>query len=127
ASVEIFHGSHGEWETASPIYTFAPYAVGSEPRLVAGYLCTPLVTFSIAELAPGAKVRGRTVAELGNMNRPLDMVVYRKNGREFVLMSNDSRGVMKIPTESFATANPIAARVATEKAGIGYETIRSLR
>jgi hypothetical protein len=126
-SVEIFHGSHGEWETASPIYTFAPYTIGNEPRLVAGYLCTPLVTFSMAELAPGAKVRGKTIAELGNMNRPLDMVIYRKDGRDFVLMSNNSRGVMKIPTESFATANAISARVAGEKGGAGYETIAGMR
>jgi len=127
ASVEIFHGSHGEWETASPIYAFAPYSIGGEPRLVAGYLCTPLVTFSIAELAPGAKVRGKTIAELGNMNRPLDMVVYQKDGRDFLLMSNNSRGVMKIPTEAFATAAPISSRVSGEKAGIGYETVTGMR
>ena len=27
------------------------------------------------------KVQGRTLAELGNMNRPIDMIVYRKDAR----------------------------------------------
>ena len=32
------------------------------------------------------------------------MIVYSKDGREFLLMANNSRGVMKIPTAPFATA-----------------------
>ncbi len=38
-------------------------------------------------------------------------------------MSNNSRGVMKIPTAGFADAASITSRVATEKGGVGYETI----
>ena len=49
-SVEIYHGSHGAYETRSPVYTFVPYAIAGEPHLIAGYLCTPLVTFSMAAL-----------------------------------------------------------------------------
>jgi hypothetical protein len=125
-SVEIFHGNHGQFETRSPVYTFVPYKVNGETNLIAGYLCTPLVKFPVSNLKAGAKVMGTTIAELGNGNRPLDMIVYQKNGKEFLLMSNNSRGVMKIPTEGFGSAAGITKPVAGEKAGIEYETIAAL-
>jgi hypothetical protein len=126
-SVEIFHGNHGQLETRSPVYTFLPYMINNQPHLIASYLCTPLVKFPIASIKPGEKVRGTTIAELGAGNRPLDMILYKKNGKEFLLMSNNSRGVMKIPTESFGTASPITAPVSAETAGIAYETISSMK
>jgi hypothetical protein len=126
ASVEIYHGNHGQFETRSPVYTFVPYKVKGETNLIAGYLCTPLVKFPVNSLKSGAKVMGTTIAELGNRNRPLDMIVYQKDGKEFLLMSNNSRGVMKIPTEGFGDAASITARVA-DKAGVGYETITAMK
>jgi hypothetical protein len=126
-SVEIYHGNHGQFETRSPVYAFVPYKIGNDPHLIAGYLCTPLVKFPLANLTPGAKVLGTTIAELGNRNRPLDMIVYRKDGKEFLLMSNNNRGVMKISTETFATASPITSRVETQTGGVPYETIATLK
>lgn len=126
-SVEIFHGNHGQFETRSPVYTFVPYKVKGETNLIAGYLCTPLVTFPVSSLKSGAKVLGTTIAELGNRNRPLDMIVYQKNGKEFLLMSNNSRGVMKIPTANFGDAAGITKPVTTEKGGIGYESVTSMK
>jgi hypothetical protein len=126
-SVEIFHGNHRRVETNSPVYAFVPYKVNGQAHLIAGYLCTPLVKFPIASLKAGEKIRGTTVAELGAMNRPLDMIVYKKDGKEFLLMSNNSRGVMKIPAADIATATPITAPVDTPTAGIPYETIASMQ
>ena len=57
----------------------------------------------------------------------LYVVRYKKDGKEFLLMSNNSRGVMKIPTEGFATAEGIVKPVAAEKAGVNYETITSMK
>ena len=125
ASVEIFHGSHGQFETRSPVYTFVPYKVQNAPYLIAGYLCTPLVKFPVSSLKPGEKILGTTIAELGAGNRPIDMVLYNKGGRDFLLMSNTRRGVMKIPTEQFGSAPGITARV-TDKGGIGYETVATM-
>jgi hypothetical protein len=125
-SVEIFHGSHGQLETRSPVYTFVPYKVNNETNLIAGYLCTPLVRFPVSSLKPGGKVMGTTIAELGNGNRPIDMIVYKKDGKDFLLMSNTSRGVMKIPTDRFASEPGIKTPV-RDKAGIVYETIESLK
>jgi hypothetical protein len=124
-SVEIFHGNHGQLETRSPVYTFIPYTINNKPYIIASYLCTPLVRFSLDSLN-GSKVVGTTIAELGNRNRPLDMILYKKNGHEFLLMSNNSRGVMKIPTDNFGTATPITEPVKTETAGVPYEKITSM-
>jgi hypothetical protein len=127
ASVEIYHGNHGQFETRSPVYTFVPYKVNGEMNLIAGYLCTPLVKFPVNSLQPGAKILGTTIAELGNRNRPLDMIVYKKGGKEFLLMSNNSRGVMKIPTDKFGSAEKITARVASETSGVPFEAVTSMK
>ena len=126
ASVEIFHGSHGQVETRSPVYAFVPYQIERTPYLIGAYLCTPLVKFPVSSLVPGSKVRGTTIAELGAGNRPIDMVLYSKDGKEYLLMSNTSRGVMKIPTAEFASATPIVAPV-RNTAGVGYQTIASMK
>jgi hypothetical protein len=124
-SVEIFHGNHGQLETRSPVYTFIPYTIDSKPYVIASYTCTPLVRFSMDSLK-GTKVVGTTIAELGQGNRPLDMILYKKDGKEFLLMSNNSRGVMKIPTQDFGTAPGITAKVTSETGGIAYEKITAM-
>lgn len=126
-SVEIFHGNHGKLETRSPVYSFVPFKIGNEANLIGAYLCTPLVKFPVASLAPGAKVRGTTIAELGAQNRPIDMIVYNKEGKQYLLMANTSRGVMKIPTATFGTESPITEPVPTGTAGVKYETIQSMQ
>ncbi len=124
-SVEIYHGNHGQLETRSPVYTFVPYKIKNQQHLIAGYLCTPLVTFPLSSLTAGAKVQGRTIAELGNRNRPLDMVLYNKGGKDFLLMSNNSRGVMKIPTEPFSDASAITSKI--EVGGLPFETVAHMK
>lgn len=126
ASVEIYHGAHGKVETASPVRTFAAFNIGGQDHLLAAYTCTPLVKFPIGDLKDGDKVRGTTIAELGNRNKPLDMVVYQKEGKNFVLMANSSRGVMKINTDEIEKVDAITSRIA-DKAGLSYDTIADLK
>jgi len=126
AGIENFHGAHGRIETKAPIRTFVPFDINGEAHLLAAYQCTPLVKIPVSQLKPGAKVKGTTVAELGNQNRPLDMILYKKDGKDYLLLANSSRGVMKIPTESIGTADGITKRIAGT-AGIKYETIASLK
>jgi hypothetical protein len=71
-------------------------------------------------------VRGSTIAEFGSGNRVLDMIVYRKGGQEFLLTANNSRGVMKIPTNTFASAAPITTPVETETGGVPFEKVASM-
>ena len=121
-TVEIYHGAHGRFETRAPVRTFAPFKIGNTDYLLTAYTCTPLVQFSISDLKPGAKLQGKTIAELGNRNRPLDMIVYQRDGKYYLLMANSSRGVMKITTENIAGADSILAPV-PDKKGMTYETI----
>ena len=128
AAIEIYHGAHGQFETKSPIQTFVTYRIGNEPYMLAAYTCTPLVKVAVSELKAGAHVKGTTIAELGNGNQPLDMIAYQKDGKDYLLMSNSRRGVMKIPTEGAGEAASITAPVPNGgKKGLGYETIESLK
>lgn len=129
AGIQIFHGAHGGLETHAPVRTFTPYKLDGADYLMAAYTCTPLVKLPLADLKDGAKVKGTTIAELGNRNQPLDMIAYQKDGKDYVLMANTARGVMKIPTAGFATAEPITAPVrgGTGTAGVKYETIEELK
>ena len=126
ASIEIYHGSHGQLETFSPVFTFVPYTIDGVPSIVASYLCTPLVKFPVSAFEPGSKVQGTTIAEFGNRNRPVDMIVYKKNGQDFILMSNNVRGVMKVPTSPFGKASAIKTQI-PNTAGVPFETVESMK
>jgi hypothetical protein len=125
AGIEIYHGSHGRFETNAPVRTFVPYEINHEQSILAAYTCTPLVKIPVSDLKAGNKVKGTTIAELGNGNRPLDMIVYVKGDKHFILMANSSRGVMKLAADNLETYKPITAH--TETAGVPYETIASLK
>lgn len=125
-TVEIYHGSHGKFETRAPVRTFVSFKVGQESHVLAAYTCTPLVEFAVSELTPGAKVRGKTIAELGARNRPIDMIVYQKAGKSYLLLANSSRGVMKISADNLGQPgnDNILAPVADSKhEGMTVETI----
>ena len=126
SSIEIYHGAHGKFETRSPIRTFAALTVDDEVNLLAAYTCTPLVRIPISELKPETKVKGTTIAELGNRNRPLDMVVYSKDSKDYALMANSSRGVMKIDLSDAGTQTGIEKRI-KGTAGVPFETIKGLK
>ena len=125
ASIEIFHGNHGKLETKSPVRTFVPITWGRNPQIIAAYTCTPLVRIPLSDLRPGVKVRGTTIAELGNRNQPLDIIAYQKDGKNFLLLANAVRGVMKIGTEDLLTREGITKPVHGKTAGQPYETIKS--
>jgi len=127
ASVQIWHTSHNALETKSPVRTFVAYDINGETNLLAAYTCTPLVKFPISQLKPGEKIKGTTIAELGNRNVPLKMIVYQKGGKDFLLMANSARGVMKVPLDGVGAAKPITEPIKPgDTAGIAYETIKDL-
>lgn len=125
ASVEIYHGSHGDYETQAPVRTFIPWKIGSERYIVAAYTCTPLVLIPVKALQPGTKVTGTTIAELGMGNRPLDMIAYRKDDHDFILLANSYRGVMKLSAENLDRYTPITEQ--EQIAGVPYKRISALR
>jgi hypothetical protein len=125
AGIEIWHGSHGRFETNAPVRTFVPYEINGEKAILAAYTCTPLVRIPVSELKPGNKVKGTTIAELGAGNKPLDMIVYSKDGKNYILMANSRRGVMKLTADHLESYKPITKQ--TEITGVPYETIASLK
>ncbi|MDG2382199.1 MAG: hypothetical protein P8N76_11045 [Pirellulaceae bacterium] len=126
-SVEIYHAAHGNFETRSPVRTFVPFNIDDQPHLLAAYTCTPLVKFPVSALNGGQKVRGVTIAELGNRNRPLDMIVYEKDGKRYLLIANSSRGIMKVSTDTVANQASLDQPVrGGGTAGVPYETIKGL-
>ena len=124
-SLEIFHVSHGKWETAAPIRTFVPYEGGRS--ILASYTCTPVVHFPLADLTPGTKTVGRTVAELGAMNQPLDMVSFVQGGEEHLLVANSAHGLVKIACRDIDSQAPLTEP--KEPVGVPRETedLRGIR
>jgi hypothetical protein len=117
-SLEIFHVSHGTWETAAPIRTFVPYD-GSR-SILAGYTCTPIVHFPLEGVASGAKTVGRTVAELGAANQPLDMIAFTQHGEEQLLVANSAHGLVKIARRDIDAQAPLTE--AKEPVGVPRQT-----
>ncbi len=104
-ALEVFHVSHAKWETASPIRTFVPY--DGNASILASYTCTPVVHFSVKDVAAGEKVTGRTVAELGGGNTPLGMVAFSKGSEEYLLVSNSRHPLMKLSKADIAQQSPL--------------------
>lgn len=102
ASLEIYHAAHGQYETFAPIKTFDVINLDNKDYIMASYTCTPLVLFPLDQLKGGQHTKGRTVAELGSGNSPLDMVSFKKDGKPYFLMSNTNRSVMRIDYDVIA-------------------------
>lgn len=121
--IQIWHSAHGRYETSAPIRKFIPYTIDKQPYILASYTCTPLVKIPVSQLKPGTRVTGTTIAELGNSNQPLEMVPYRKDGHEYILMANSKRGVMKVNADNLgnykAITPPSAACEQSREGGRG--------
>lgn len=120
-TLEIFHGAHGKWETASPIRAFLPYQLNNQRQFLAAYLCTPLVTIDAQKLESGKHVKGRTVAEFGSGNFPIDMVLYQNKGKDYILMSNSALPLLLFDPEDVANyKGEITEEVEGYLAGVEY-------
>jgi len=127
--VEIWHASHGRYETESPVRSFVPYVVNGKQMILAGYTCTPLVEIPVDELKPGAQVRGITIADLGGGNQPLDMIPYKKDGQNYILIANSTRGVMKLKAnlESYPVLDAPTVPTTPHHIAAPYDTLTDLK
>ena len=115
-TVEIYHVSHGQNETNAPVMTFLPTQIEGKPYILAAYTCTPLVAFEAQSLKHGQHVFGRTVAELGAGNQPLDMISYQRDGKDMILIANSRHPMMRV--EAAAIASGAALKSPTKEPGI---------
>jgi len=124
ATLQIWHSSHGRYETESPVRTFVPYTIGGQSYVLAAYTCTPLVKIPVSSLKPGEKVKGVTIADLGAGNQPLDMVPYSKDGHDYILIANSSRGLVKLKADGLASYAAIDSPTKVDgPAGVPYDKL----
>ena len=102
-SLEVYHAAHGAYETQAPVRTLVPYSFNGEPHLITAYTCTPLATFSMDQIKDGKHIKSKTVAEFGAGNIPMDMIVYRKDGKDYLMIANSTRNVMRVSLEDVAS------------------------
>ena len=76
SSIEMFHAAHGQNETRAPIRAMSVIDLDGAATVIAAYTCTPLVTIPVEDLQDGTHVVGKTIAELGYGNRPLDVIPF---------------------------------------------------
>jgi len=125
-SLEMYHAAHKQYETFSPIRTFTVGDVNGKKSIIASYTCTPLVVFPIEDLKPGTHVKGRTVAEMGSGNSPLDMITMTKGTESYLLMANSSRPVFKV---KYSNINAFQGTITTpveesfETAGVHFTSL----
>ena len=108
-SIEMFHTAHNQNETRAPIRAMAMADFDGEKTLVAAYTCTPLVTIPEGALEDGAHVVGKTIAELGYGNRPLEVLSLtaynmERQPEDFVLVINREMSANLIRVEDMAGA-----------------------
>lgn len=127
ATLQIWHSSHGRYETQAPIRTFVPYSISGQQYVLAAYTCTPLVKIPVSELKPGAQVKGAEIADLGAGNQPIDMVPYKKAGHEYILIANTSFGVVKLKADNLEKYPEIVSPQTTDVAGVPYDKISDLQ
>ena len=125
-SIEIYHAVHTQNETRAPIRTMLFDEINGQSTLLASYTCTPLVTIPTNEIKEGASITGKTIAELGYGNTPIDMLVVNTQGfdgsiTKNLLVTHKNRGGSMIPfasVEAGAKGNGMAGQQAMFAAGL---------
>lgn len=123
--VEFFHTSHDVYETTSPIETFMEFKVNGQAHLLAAYGCSPVAKYPLKDVRANAQLRGTTILEIGGGNRPLDMLSYRKNDKDYILIANSARTLIRMNSEDVDKAAPLTTVVKQgyQHAGVDYLSI----
>jgi len=125
-SVEIFHTNHNQNETRAPIRTLEIVNLDDKDYLLAAYTCTPLVTIPIEEIKDGAHVTGKTIAELGYGNTPIDLIGYmaqdmQENKYPVLFLSNKNQSAQVIALNQLVEGNKkdgLSVNTQFKKAGV---------
>jgi hypothetical protein len=94
--LEIYHLAHGLYETRARFRTMQFATIDGEDTLIAAYACSPLVTIPVSALKHGAKVRGKTIGDMGN-GQPISMVAFRDGDEDKLFITNLGRGPVIVP------------------------------
>ena len=116
SSVEIFHAVHGQNETRAPIQTLQFVTLNNEDYILAAYTCTPLVLIPVKDIKDGTHIVGKTIAEMGYGNTPVDIIKFQSEGfdkkpYEGIILANRNR------TAQFVNINDIAKSATNNNIG----------
>ena len=123
STLEIYHTAHGKYETSAPIRTFTTGEINGKKYLIASYTCTPLVLFPLDELKPGTHVKGRTVAEMGSGNSPIDMITLSSGTNSYLMMANTRHPVAKVDYKSIASFEGTLTEPVKGTAGVSFTAL----
>ncbi|MEM0978110.1 MAG: hypothetical protein AAGJ34_11290 [Pseudomonadota bacterium] len=110
SSIEMYHAAHAQNETRAPIRAMTVLDLEGTQTVVAAYTCTPLVTIPVSDLTDGSHVTGKTIAELGYGNTPLDVIAFSAANMDgsigsYVLVVNREMDADLITVEDLTTAS----------------------
>lgn len=106
SNIEMYHIAHDQYESRAPIRAMEIKNIDGKDQIVAAYTCSPLVLIPLAELKDGAKVKARTLGDMGN-GQPLDMVSFNMMGQEMLFVTNLGRNPQVIPLQGLNNAKVV--------------------
>ncbi len=110
SSVEIYHAAHNQNETRAPIRAMSLMEIDGKKAVVAAYTCTPLALIPVSDLEDGAHIVGKTIAELGYGNLPVEVLTFtaynmQRQPEQFVLVINRDKDADLISYEDLVAAS----------------------
>ncbi len=106
SNIEMYHIAHDQYESRAPIRSMQIKNIDGIDQIVAAYTCSPLVLIPLTELTDGAKVKARTLGDMGN-GLPLDMVAFNLMGQEMLFVTNIGRTPRVIPLNGLNNAKVV--------------------
>ena len=106
SNLEMYHIAHDRYETRAPIRAMLVKKIGGIDQLIAAYTCSPMVLIPLSKLKDSAKVKARTIGDMGN-GQPIDMVPFNLNGEEMIFITNNSRSPRVIPVDGLNNAKVV--------------------
>jgi hypothetical protein len=107
--LRIYHAHHSRFETKSPVTALTSYSADGRDYLVVSYSCTPLAIFPVDSLTDGAKVTGKTIAELGAGTHATSIINYDFKGKRYLAVSTIGRSIQILEASDLANAPGLGA------------------
>ncbi|MFK7935933.1 MAG: hypothetical protein AB8G22_20640 [Saprospiraceae bacterium] len=106
SNIEMYHIVHDQYESRAPIRSMQIKSIDGIDQIVAAYTCSPIVLIPLTELKDGAKVKARTLGDMGN-GQPLDMVAFNLMGQDMLFVTNSGRAPQVIPLKGLNNAKVV--------------------
>ena len=106
SNIEMYHIAHDMYETRAPIRAMLVKKIDGIEQLIAAYTCSPMVLIPLNELKDNAKVKARTIGDMGN-GQPIDMISFNMKGQEMLFVTNNSRSPRVIPVDGLSNAKAV--------------------